>query len=340
MLPPMYKKFVWAGGLLVLVLLVGTFGYWFIGAGDYPVIDCLYMTVITISTIGYGEVIDVSGHPAGRVFTMFVAICGIGILTYVLTNLTAFVVEGNVKETFRRNKMEKQARRMEGHYIVCGISGVGMHIISELRSTARECIIIENEASKAQAYIADHADAVVLEGDATDNAMLRKAGIDRARGLFAVTGDDNQNLVIALSTKQLNPNVKVVAGCQDLNHVEKVKRAGADSVISPTYIGGLRMASEMLRPTVVSFLDIMMRDTARNLRVEEVALNAAFARKKVADLHLRRFPNTLLLAIKSPEDWVYNPPADYELDAHATLIVMTTPEERRKLEESFRASPA
>lgn len=336
--PQIYKKFIWSSLIFLAILFIGTMGYWLIAGKEYSLLDCLYMTMITISTIGYAEIIPLSGHAAGRIFTMFIALSGIGILTYFLSNFTAFVVEGQIKETFRRNKMVKIARKMKDHFIVCGIGRVGHHIVDELRATKRPCIIVEVDKNKIEKNLEVLHDQVILEGDGTDNNTLLIAGITKAAGLFAVTGDDNRNLVISLTAKQLNPKVKVVASCKELNNIEKVRKAGADAVISPTHIGALRMASEMLRPTVVSFLDTMLRDKDKNFRVEEITLPDVYVGRTISTLNLKNYPHTLLLAIKTKEDWIYNPSADYTIKPENALIVMTTPEERMKLEDYVNSS--
>ncbi|HAK88348.1 MAG: potassium transporter TrkA [Nitrospirae bacterium GWC2_46_6] len=330
-----YKKFFWIGIALLDILLIGTIGYWFVGEGKYSMLDCLYMTVITIATIGYGEIVDMSNKPAGRIFTMILSFSGIGILTYILSSLTAFVVEGDLNETFRRRKMEKMIKKFKDHYIVCGIEGVGFHILSELHETQRPHVIIDLDRKKIERVLETFKDLVFIQGDATDNDTLLKAGIMEATGLFAVSGDDNQNLVISLTAKQLNPNIRVVARCHDLKNIEKMKKAGADAVVSPTFIGGLRMASEMVRPAVVSFLDTMLRDKQKNLRIEEAPVPASFAGKSIADLNLKKYPGVLLMAVKTKDDWAYNPPDGYILKTENTLIFMTTPEERFTLEKVF-----
>ena len=330
-----FRKFLWSGLFFLIVILTGTFGYHYIAGDEYSIIDCLYMTMITISTIGFGEIIDLSGHPGGRIFTMLIAFSGIGILTYFLSNFTAFIVEGQIKETFRRNKMEKMAQNMKNHFIVCGIGKVGQHILKEIEDTNRSQIVIDVEKLNIEKRMDILQNMVVIEGDATDNNILLKAGIERAHGVFAVTGDDNQNLVIALTAKQLNPKVKVVARCKELNNIDKLKKAGADAVISPNYIGALRMASEMFRPAVVSFLDTMLRDKDKNLRIEEVAINNSFAGKPLSSLKLENYPNTLLLAMIEEKDWIYNPPLDRKINTNDKIIVMTTPEDRTKLQKNI-----
>ncbi len=329
----MRKKLVWAGILLAAILLIGTFGYWLLEGRDKSLLDCLYMTVITIATVGYGEI--VGSDPSGRIFTMVLIILGIGVLAYIVTNFTALIVEGEMTKSFRRQRMEKIAGNSREHYIVCGISTLGWHIVKELRTTRRPYVLVDCNKDSIEAILAKAPDEVCVEGDATDGGTLLKAGILQARGLIALTGDDNQNLVIVLTAKQLNPRMRIVTRCNDPKNVEKMKKAGADAVVSPTLIGGLRMASEMIRPTVVSFLDTMLRDANNNLRVEEVGIPTQFAGKKLTDLNLKRFPHLLLLAVKMKDAWVYNPQESYIIRTDDTLVFMATPEERHELEQIF-----
>jgi voltage-gated potassium channel len=326
-----YRKFIWAGVILIAVILIGTVGYWFIGDRQYSFVDTLYMTIITISTIGFGEIIDLSGNTAGRIFTIFIAISGVGVLLYFVTNLTALVVEGKLTESFRRRRMEKTAGNSRDHYIVCGLGSVGFYIVNELRATKKTYVIVDANKKNIERSLELLKDEVFIEGDATDSDTLLKAGIEKAKGLFAVTGDDNQNLVVSLTAKQLNPNLRVVAQCNEIKNNQKMRKAGADAIVSPTSIGGLRMASEMVRPTVVSFLDTMLRDRERNLRVEELPVPGSFTGKSLSALNLKRHTHALLLAVKTREDWVYNPSENYVISPESTLIFMTTPEGREEL---------
>jgi voltage-gated potassium channel len=330
------RRFIWCSIALLTIVLIGTIGYWLIGGGQASVMDALYMTFITISTIGFTEVINLTNNPAGRVFTMFIAVSGIGVMAYAVTNLTALIVEGQLTTSLKRRHMENTAKKLQGHYIVCGIGTLGQHIIDELRTTKREVVTIEMDRSRIEKALEVYKDGTFIEGDATANDILTKAGIDRARGVFAVTGDDNLNLVISLSAKQLNPSVRVVVECTDVKNSDKMKKAGADAVISPSYIGGLRMASEMIRPTVVSFLDIMLRDRDNNLRVEEIPVPGDFASKTVAELGIKKYPHSLLLAIRTGSDWIYNPPDKYVVSPGVNLVFMTTPEGRQTLEKMFK----
>ncbi len=326
------RRFIWSSTFLLAILVIGTIGYWFIGGKQYSFVDTLYMTVITIATIGFGEIIDLSGNPGGRLFTIFIAVCGIGVLTYVVTNLTGLVVEGELTESFRRRKMEKIINNYKGHFIVCGFGAIGSYISSELYSSRRQYVIVDANKEIVEKALQSLPDQIILEGDATNNTTLLKAGIERAKGLFAVTGDDNQNLVISLTAKQVNPRVRVIARCSDIRNEEKVRRAGADAVVSPGFIGGLRMTSEMTKPTVVSFLDMMMREKDKNLLVEEIILPDAFVGKPISALDLKRHPQTLILAIKAKESFIYNPPRDYVIQNADILIYISTPDGKDGLE--------
>jgi len=176
----MRNKWFWSGILLVAIVLIGTFGYWLFGQGDFTLFDCLYMVVITIATIGYGEVVDIAGNVGARTFTMFIAVAGIGVLAYLVTNLTAAIVEGELTKSFRRRRMEKLAAKARDHYIICGVGWAGLHIINELRETKRSHVIIDIDRTKVDKNLETMPGEVFIEGDATDNDTLLKAGVEKA----------------------------------------------------------------------------------------------------------------------------------------------------------------
>jgi voltage-gated potassium channel len=332
----MRNKYIWSGIILVAIIIIGTVGYWLIGGGKFPFFDCLYMTFITIATIGFSEVIDIAGNVGARVFTMVIAVAGIGVLAYVVTNVTAAIVGGELTKSFRRRRMERLAMKSKEHYIICGVGRTSLHIINELRATRRPHVVIEIDRDTIEKSLEDLPGEIFIEGDATDNDTLLKAGIDKASGIFAITGDDNLNLVIALTSRQLNPEVRVVAQCNDIKNTDKISRAGAHAVVSPGYISGMRLVSEMVRPTVVNFLDQMLRGKDENLRVEELALPPSLVGKTLSSLDWRRYPGTLLMAVRRGKDWVYNPSRqDYIIQPEDRLIVMTTPEERENLRKNI-----
>jgi len=323
------KRFTFPAFLLISILVVGSFGYWYLDRGSHPAVDYLYMTVITILTIGFTEVIHLDD--TGRIFTMFIAFTGIGTATYIISTFTAMIVEGQIKETFKRRKMEKQIKSLSNHYIICGAGRVGSVIMHELYETHRDFIVIDKSEDAINLVLERYPGINAITGDADIEEVLEKAGVKVAQGIFAATGDDNQNLVISLTAKFVNPKIRVVARCLETINQKKMRKAGADAVITENFIAGMRMASEMIRPTVVSFLDKMLSDKDKNLRVEEVHIHEKHSGKKVAELEMDKFPNTLILAVARGEDWLYSPKGDHELQSGCRIVVITTPEERAKL---------
>ena len=315
------------------VLLIGTVGYRLISGGESSWIDCLYMVVITVSTIGYGEVIPLDHHPAGRVFTMFVALFGIGIITYVMSTVTQVAVDGDLQRRWRRRSMLKTIAGLSDHYILAGWSITAPPILRELAATNRSVVLIVPDAAAVKAEMGAEMPGLLLEGDPTDDALLKRAGIERAAGLFTVDDQDHTNIVTVMTARSLRPDLRIVAGVRERHNDPKLRRAGASAVVSPIMIGGLRMSSEMVRPTVVSFLDTMLRDREKGLRIEEVRIGASTAGRTIGSLDLDRQSQSVLLALKHGEAWTFKPAPDATLAAGDALVFMTTPADREALEK-------
>lgn len=316
---------------LALVLLVGTVGYRLLGGTHYSWVDCFYMTFITIASIGFSEVVDLSQYEYGRLFTVFVSIMGMGVLGYVLSTVTAFMLESDLNVEWRRKKMRQKIAKLEGHYIVCGAGRVGSNVAHELDLTGRPCVLVDPSLDAIQKYMETHPAQLYLLGDATDDEMLLAAGLMRAHGVFAVAHDDNDNLVISLSVKQLKPGLRVVARCHDLKNAEKLRRAGADEIVSPDFTGGLRLVSAMVRPQVVNFLDDMLK-SEDGLRMEEVILPDNLDSKHLSALH-HGGQDFVVLAIRQQQGkWTFNPHGRHILHGGDVMMVMTTPEGRSLLE--------
>ncbi len=323
--------------LILAVHIFGTIGYVVISGGKASVIDALYMVFITVATIGYGEVIDLSHSPGGRVFTMLIGFTGIGTLTYLFSAITAFVLETNINHAYRRLRMDRTIAAMSGHYIVCGIGRVGSYIADELLKTERRFVVIEANEKTLDAHCERTGHQVFLTGDASDDDVLLRAGVERCKGVFAVTGDDSKNLVISLSARQLNPTSRIVARVHDPRNADKTRRAGADEIVSPDFTGGMRLASAMLRPHAVNFMDMMLH-TENNLRVEEVVVPAGFKSRTVAEL--AKNPEWMLVAVRSGDDWAFNPRPEARIEPGQALIAIVSPGGRRALEEAVGAAGA
>lgn len=326
-----YRRFVGPAVALVVVLVVGTVGYLLIGGAGTSIVDALYMTFITIATIGYGEIIDMTAKPGARIFTMLIAFAGIGVTTYIFSTLTAFIVAGDMNQALRRRKMLRRISQLSGHYIVCGAGRVGANVAHELDKTERSYVVLDIDPAQIIAHAERHPDAIYIEGDGTEDTLLEQAGIRRAAGLFAVTGDDSRNLVITLSAKQLNPGCRVVARCHELNYFSKMERVGADAIVSPDFTGGMRIVSSMVRPQVVSFLDEMLRSDD-NVRVEQVTVGSSAP----ASVETFAPPSAeyIVLAVRTGGgETVFNPAAGRIVQSGDVIVVMATPAGRRSLEQ-------
>lgn len=322
-----------AAGLLLLIELIGTLGYKYIGGPEVSWIDCIYMTFITISTIGFGEIIDMSGHPLGRLFTIFIALVGVGTVSYVFSTMVAFLVDSDLNLAMRRRRMDKDISALRDHYIVCGIGRVGSNVAHELATTQRPFVVIESDRAALDSWLEFHPDALYLHDDAADDEALERAGLAHAKGVFAVTGDDGHNLMVALSVKLLKPGTRVVVRLHDIRNEKKARRAGADEIVSPDFTGGMRIASAMVRPHTVNFMDKMLH-SEEAMRVEEVRIPDRFTATTLGHT-LPRSRDYILLATHEHGQWLFNPDESHVVKGGVVLVLMTNPEGRAKVEALF-----
>ncbi len=326
------RRFTRPALAMLAVLSVGTVGFRIIGGEGASLVDAFYMTFLTVSTIGFMEIFDMTGRPGARLFTVAVAVFGIGVMTYILSTATAFIVEGEMNTAIRRRKMLSRIAKLKGHYIVCGSGRVGGNVVHELAKTERQFVVIDQSEAQLNGLLQHFPQLMHLQGDASDDDVLLQAGITNAAGVFAVTGDDSRNLVITLTSRQLQPGCRIVARCHEVNYFSKMQKVGADAIVSPDFTGGMRIVSSMIRPQVVSFLDEMLR-TDDNVRVEEVHLPVGHPGTRVGVLapHSAEY---IVLAIKRGARTVFNPGLDHDLQAEDALVVMTTPAGRQALERT------
>ena len=320
--------------LMLLVHVVGTLGYKAIGAPSATWIDSFYMTFITVASIGFGEIVDLSAHPGGRLFTVFIAVIGIGTMSYLFSNLVALLLAADLNTTVRKKRMEKAITQLSGHYIVCGIGRVGTNVATELVQTGRTLVVIDSDRAALDHWLEHHPDTPHLHDDAADDGALRAAGVTRAAGVFAVTGDDSHNLMVSLSVKLLNPKARVVARVHDIRNANKARRAGADEIVSPDFAGGMRIASAMVRPHAVNFMDQMLHSDG-GLRVEEVTVPEGFTPTPLAQL-VPRSRDYILMATHERGNWVFNPADEHLVTPGTTLVLMTSQHGREHLEQLLR----
>ena len=244
----LFRLLYLAIGGLVLVSLLGTAGFDLLTDGRYPLFDSFYMTFVTISTIGFGEIIDMSNNMPARVLTVTVAIFGTGMLSMAFSIVTVIVLESDINGTLKRKRMEKAIKKLKDHYILCGLSRVGRNVAHELIATERQFVAIDANLQVLDDFREREPGLLYLHGDGSDDDILRRADLLDAAGLFAVTGDDSMNLMIVITAKQLRPHMRVVARCHEVRNIEKMKKAGADAIVSPDFTGGLRIASACCAP--------------------------------------------------------------------------------------------
>ena len=313
------------------VHVLGTVGYMYLTEGKYSWFDCFYMTFITVATIGFGEIIDMTSNQPARIFTVVIGILGAGNLSMLFSVVTVALLETDLNGNLQRKRMEKQIKKLKGHYILCGFGRVGRNIAQELISTNRHFVAIDEERSVLEDYKDKNPGLLYLQGDASDDDTLLASDIEDAKGVFAVTGDDSRNLMIVITAKQLKPEVRVVARCHETRNIEKMRKAGADAIVSPDFTGGMRIASAMIRPHVVSFLDEMLK-SQNNLRVEEIPVPAGFIPKPIGSLRLRSNNYVLLAARERNGNWQFNPDESFLIKPGFMLIAMASPAGRQEIE--------
>lgn len=315
--------------LLVFLLFVGTWGYYLLEG--WPLSDAFYMTVITISTVGFGEVHPLSEK--GRLFTIFLILGGVGVAIYVFSAVTEVIVSGQIQNLLGRRRLEYKIETLREHYIICGYGRIGHHICHII---AREVpfVVVENDQERIKELEEDG--FIYFQGDATHEDVLKKVGIERAKGLVAVLGSDADNVYITLTARSLNPKLFIIARADEDHVVRKLERAGADKVISPYLIGARRMAMTILRPAVTDFLELATPEANLELQLEEVRIRAQsdLVGKKLIESGIRQFSGAIILAVrKVTGEMVFNPPPDYILESGDTLVALGDRKGLSRLEE-------
>ncbi|MFH1060563.1 MAG: potassium channel protein [Pseudomonadota bacterium] len=325
--------------LLAAIFVGGTGIYWLLGGGNWSLLDCAYMTSITLTTVGYGEILDPT--PEMRFFTMLLMWSGMGVALYAISTITAFVVEEHLSLFLKERRMEAMIKAMNGHFIVCGAGRVGRHAIAEIAANQHPVVVIEDRAEGVDWLKQNFPQVPVLQGDATDEEMLQRAGIERAAGLAAVLPDDSQNMLITVQARFINGRVRIGARCSTRNLVEKFYRAGATYVVNTDFIGGMRLASEMIRPQVVNFLDRMLRGKDPTVRVAEVTVEpgAVVAGQALGESGISARTGLRPVALKLPAeaDFIYNPGPDQRLEPGMVVIVIGNPGQIKALQDLCRA---
>jgi voltage-gated potassium channel len=305
--------------LFLCLLVFGAVGYIVIEGWSF--MDALYMTVITLATVGYGEVHEIS--PEGRLFTVILIFLGVGFFLYVVGNVIQFLVEGRIRHVLGRRILDKQLSKLENHFIVCGYGRMGRALCGHLVEKYLDVVVIEQNPNRV--FVMDEDGILYIMGGATDEAMLMKAGIKRARGIISVLGSDADNVFLVLIAKRLNPRVFVVARANQNETEETLYSAGADKVVSPYTLGARRIAHAILRPTVIHFLELAFTDHGSDINVEEIPVNASSKLINVSlqESGLRQNFDLIVISIKKADGAMcFNPKASYQFEVGDTVIAV------------------
>jgi voltage-gated potassium channel len=306
--------------VLAGIMLIGTVGYLILG---FTFLDAVYQTVTTVTTVGFREVQPLS--TAGKVFTIVLILLGVGTALYALGVLIQTLVGGELHDVFGRRRMDRRIAELHDHVIVCGWGRVGRAIAKDVGDGGAPLVIVDTEAQRLES--SPHP---VVVGDATDDDVLHRAGVDRARALVAALDSDAGNLFVTLSARALRPDLFIVARVRVEDSVEKLRRAGADRIVNPQSIGGARMAAFVLQPHVTEFLDVVMHDRDIEFRLEEVTVpaNSPVAGRTLREAQIRDLTGALVLALRDERGgFSTNPSPDARISGGEVLIAIGTPAE-------------
>ena len=325
--------------LLVLTLVGGATGYKLLYPEEsWP--RLIYFTAITLSTVGYGDTLGVEHSTVGTVYTIVLIFLGMGMVLYSASSITAFIIEGRLGELFKKQSIMRKVEAMEDHFIVCGVGETGLHVIKEISNSHKGLVIIDLSEERVHDLQTDFPKSAVLLGDATSDEVLLQANIKKAKSLIATLDSDKDNLFLTFTAKMLNPNLEIIAKATDLGMIQKIKNAGATYVVSPQFIGGMRIASQVLRPNVVSFLDKMLKGKDSRIRVNEFVIPKS---SPLIGMTFKKAPIKEKTGVDvfaygkstNSDDVVYNPDPSITIEEGGVLLYISTPEQHEKMDMTF-----
>ena len=309
---------VWIGlGALVLVVVIGTGGYLVLG---FDLLDAVYQTVSTVTTVGFNSPHQLDAN--GKVFTIVLILVGVGTALFTISVVLELLIEGHMRDLVRRRNMERRIERMDKHVIVCGWGRVGREVARFLTKSGRDIVVIDRDPDR----LGDMPHASVC-GDVTDDETLHRAGIGRAATLVTALDTDADNLYVTVASKSMRPNLQVIARARSNSSEPKLMRAGADRVVNPQQLGGDRMASFVIQPHVVDFVDVVMHDGTLQFRLGELGVtgDSSLANNSLRSAQLRDRTGALVLAIRRPDgSFVTNPSPEDTIEAGDVLISVGT----------------
>jgi len=323
------KRLVIVFRAFIAIIIIGILG--FIYLEKYTLLEAAWLTITTLATVGYGNFVPQT--VAGQIFNLILIVVGVGVMAYTLAEFVALVVEGHLQDIMGRRQMQRKIERLGGHIIVCGAGRIGENVINRLSKEQVAFVVVEVDEKTAQ-HLAEEG-YLVIQGDASEDSVLEQAGIKRARGLITALSDDADNVFVTLTAKGLNPNLFVVAKADQKATEGKLKRAGANRVILPAAIGGIKMAAVVLKPFITDFIDTVLHESAMPLEMEEIRVNPAsdLESKIIKFSRIKEESGALIVAIKRGEKIITNPDVEEVILAGDRLIAIGSSEQLGKLEQ-------
>jgi voltage-gated potassium channel len=325
-----FRKLYLAGAFIIFIILAGVAGYMLLE--DYSLLDAFFMTIITIATVGYQEIHNLDA--TGKIFTSVLIIISIGTFAYAISVVTRYVVEGEFQLYFKHYRVNKEIQKLQNHVIVCGYGRNGKQACDQLRSQNEPFVAIEMKPENI-AQMREDGNVLFVEGDATHDEVLEESGISRAKALITALPNDASNVFVVLTAKGINPNLKIISRASDESSEMKLKRAGADNVIMPDKIGGTHMASLVVKPDVLEFLDYITERV--NIKLEEILFSKLpdhMKNKSIRELEVRNKTGANILGIKTLSgDYMINPSPETVMEPGAKLFVLGTAEQVQKFKE-------
>lgn len=325
------ERLVRAGLLQLIVFVGGTLGYYGL-TEEFSLLDCAYMTVITVTTVGYDESIPIDHDPVLQIFTIFLVIIGMGAVLYFVSVLAAFMIEGELRDLFRRRRMDRQIENLAGHFIIAGLGRTGRNLAKDIIEGGNDCVVIDQDQDKIDEFISASKDMGVpfLVADATDDDVLTRAGIKRATGVAFCLGDDRENLFATISAHRLNESARIVTRGDDPRSEEKFLMAGASRVVYINNLGGRHMAAELVRPQITNFLSLLFAHPERDHDIDKVHVpsDSPLIGKTLEEIDLRRHTNALIIAIIDPDgENHFSPSPQKRVEADVELVILAKGDE-------------
>lgn len=326
------SKILLAITLMVAVLLFGVIGYWLIA--DYSWVEAFYMTIITVTTVGFGEIRPLGTE--GKIFTVFLIILSVFIFAFALSVITEYILSRNSLDILKKKRVRNQIEKLKDHVIVCGFGRNGMQAAERLEAYKRPYVVIEKDREVIEKH---EEDILFIEGDANEDEVLVEAGVEKAQYLIVALPDDAANLFVVLSARQLNSGLFIISRASLITSQKKLELAGANKVIMPDKIGGDHMASLVVMPDLITFMERLGTEGKNTTNLEEVAIEDfgdQAERSSLRDLDLRRKTGCTIIGYIEPGgNYIINPEADLKLQPKSKVIVLGRPEQIRKLNEMF-----